>query len=184
MSVTVADCLNLPSLRQGKVIAGAKGLGNPVNNISVIEITDPKFLISDKSINNCEISITSLYSVKDDIAAQCRVIEHLHNIGDVGMIIYYVGIVVKQIDKRLIELADSLDFPIIVMPENRDDFRYDEAIFEVTEALSRDRMNKLLPQAMCIVPNTFSSTRPLPIIWHSGLVPMPNSHTFLAVSSN
>jgi Purine catabolism regulatory protein-like family. len=140
MSVTVADCLNLPSLRQGKVIAGAKGLGNPVNNISVIEITNPKFLISDKSINNCEISITSLYSVKDDIAAQCRVIEHLHNIGDVGMIIYYVGIVVKQIDKRLIELADSLDFPIIVMPENRDDFRYDEAIFEVTEALSRDRM--------------------------------------------
>lgn len=37
MSVTVADLLKLPSLRQAKVIGGAKGLGKTVSSISVLE---------------------------------------------------------------------------------------------------------------------------------------------------
>ena len=41
MSVTVADLLKLPSLRQAKVIGGAKGLGKTVSSISVLESVDP-----------------------------------------------------------------------------------------------------------------------------------------------
>ena len=40
MSVTVADLLKLPSLRQAKVIGGAKGLGKTVSSISVLESVD------------------------------------------------------------------------------------------------------------------------------------------------
>ena len=44
MSVTVADLLKLPSLRQAKVIGGAKGLGKTVSSISVLESVDPGVL--------------------------------------------------------------------------------------------------------------------------------------------
>lgn len=45
MSVTVADLLKLPSLRQAKVIGGAKGLGKTVSSISVLESVDPGVLV-------------------------------------------------------------------------------------------------------------------------------------------
>lgn len=41
MSVTVADLLKLPSLRQAKVIGGAKGLGKTVS-VGVPESVCPK----------------------------------------------------------------------------------------------------------------------------------------------
>ena len=45
MSVTVADLLNLPSLRQAKVLGGRNGLGKIVSSISVLESVDPGILI-------------------------------------------------------------------------------------------------------------------------------------------
>lgn len=47
MSVTVADLLKLPSLRQAKVIGGAKGLGKTVSSISVLESVDPGVLVQE-----------------------------------------------------------------------------------------------------------------------------------------
>lgn len=47
MSVTVADLLKLPSLRQAKVIAGHKGLSRIVSSITVLESTDPGVLIDE-----------------------------------------------------------------------------------------------------------------------------------------
>ena len=41
MSVTVADLLKLPSLRNAEVVAGKGGLGKIVSSISVLESTDP-----------------------------------------------------------------------------------------------------------------------------------------------
>ena len=47
MSVTVKDLLNLPSLRQAKVLGGAKGLSRVVASISVLESIDPGVLINE-----------------------------------------------------------------------------------------------------------------------------------------
>ena len=47
-----------------------------------------------------------------------------------------------EIDKRLIELADLLQFPLICMPKNRINLRYSEVICEVMEAIYKDQLKE------------------------------------------
>ncbi len=143
MSITVNDCLNLPCLKDARVVGGHKGLNRIVSSISVLEYANPESLqeelFSNSEFYGSELVISAFTSVKDDIEAQCANIERLAAVGEVGLILYYVGIFLPKIDKSLIALANELDFPIIVMPENRFNLRYSEVIVEVMEAIIADR---------------------------------------------
>lgn len=146
MSVTVKQILNLPSLTKAKVIAGSLGLQKIVSSISVLEYADSSSL-SDELFHNVEfqggeIVISGLISIKDDVDAQCACIQRLHDVGEVGLIIYYVGIFLQKIDQQVIDLANQLNFPIIYMPKNRKDLRYSEVIMEVSEAIFQDDIEK------------------------------------------
>ncbi len=143
MAVTVADLLKLPSLRNAKVVAGKGGLQKIVSSISVLESVDPEAL-NDKlfhndEFNGSEIVITSFINIKDDVKLQCRNIQRLAEGGEVGLILYYVGLFMKDVDPQLVALADSLDFTLICMPKNRIDLRYSEVICEVVEAIYKDQ---------------------------------------------
>jgi DNA-binding PucR family transcriptional regulator len=143
MSVTVADILKLPSLRNAEVVAGKGGLRKIVSSISVLESTDPEVLndslFHNDDFSGSEIVITSFINIKDDVELQCRNIQRLAEGGEVGLILFYVGIFMKDIDPRLISLADKLDLTLICMPRNRMDLRYSEVISEVMEAIIRDQ---------------------------------------------
>lgn len=143
MSVTVADILKLPSLRNAEVVGGRGGLQKNIWSISVLESVDPELLDSSLFHNDqffgSEIVITSFINIKDDIELQCRNVHRLAEAGEVGLILYYVGIFMKDIDQQLIELADALDFTLICMPRNRMDLRYSEVISEVMSAVFLDR---------------------------------------------
>ena len=52
MSVTVADLLKLPSLRNARLVAGRGGLDRPVSSISVLEYADANALQSELFENN------------------------------------------------------------------------------------------------------------------------------------
>ncbi|MBC8844651.1 PucR family transcriptional regulator ligand-binding domain-containing protein, partial [Escherichia coli] len=82
-----------------------------------------------------EIVVSAFVNIRDDVEAQCRTIERLHKLGEVALILYYVGIVVPKMDQKLIDFANELDFTIIVMPENEMSLRYSEVIYEVVEAI-------------------------------------------------
>ncbi|MGI5971481.1 MAG: PucR family transcriptional regulator ligand-binding domain-containing protein [Oscillospiraceae bacterium] len=143
MSVTVRDLLKLPSLRNAKVVAGRGGLGKIVTSISVLESTDPN-LLSDSLFRNdeyygSELVITAFINIRDDVEMQCANIKRLAEGGEVGLILFYVGAIMKDIDKRLISLADELNFTLICMPRNRLDLRYSEVICEVMEAIFKDQ---------------------------------------------
>jgi len=142
MSVTVADLLKLPSLRNAEVVAGRGGLEKIVSSISVLESTDPDLLndslFHNDEFNGSEIVIASFINIKDDVELQCRNIKRLAEVGEVGLILFYVGIFMEDIDPRLITLADQLDFTLICMPRNRLDLRYSEVISEVMEAIFKD----------------------------------------------
>lgn len=142
MSITVEDLLKLPSLREARVAGGRGGLNRIVSSISVLEYADPDSLQDDLFDNNefygSEIVISGLISVKDDVEKQCRNIRRLSECGEVGLILYYVGIFMPKVDERLTQLADELNFALIVMPENRMDLRYSEVICEVMEAIFED----------------------------------------------
>ena len=141
MSVTVADCLKLPALREARAVAGERGLDRIVTAVSVLEYVDFTVLAHDFFIGN-ELIITAFTSIMHDTEAQCRTIQRLKEAGEVGIIIYYVGIFVPRLDERLLKLADELDFPIIRMPLDRLDFRYSDVISEVLEAIFKDRQKE------------------------------------------
>lgn len=161
MSVTVADLLKLPSLRESRVAAGAGGLSRIVSSISVLEYADPGSFQEELFHNNefygSEIVISGLINVKDDVEKQCQNIRRLAECGEVGLILYYVGIFLPRVDERLITLADELNFTLIVMPENRMNLRYSEVICEVMEAIIKDHM-----QGSSIVSELLDSVARLP----------------------
>lgn len=143
MSVTVMDLLKLPSLSNSEVVAGKAGLNKIVASISVLEYAEPSALpdalFKNDEFYGGEIVITGYICIKDDVEAQCRSIRHLHKMGEVGLILYYVGIFMPRIDERVVQLADELGFALICMPKGRMDLRYSEVIYEVLELIMDDK---------------------------------------------
>lgn len=135
MSLTVSDCLKLPSLRSAKVIAGHKGLSNIVNNVSVLEIYDAELFSLEAPVNDSDMTLTSFRAIADNYELQCKHIEQMHSLGDAAVVIYYVGIYLKEIHPSLIETADRLGFPLIIMPEGRIDCFYREVLCDVYKAI-------------------------------------------------
>lgn len=135
MSITVKDCLNLPALSTARLVAGHQGLDNIVTTISVIEFDDYE---DDFFVPN-EIVITSFYSVKDDVSEQCRILEHSKSSGDVAVVLFYSDIVMRGIDSRLLDTANRIGLPLIVLPEDNIKLKYSDVISEVMEAVVLDK---------------------------------------------
>ena len=114
MSITVADCLKLPSLRNCRVAAGHRGLDHIVHNVSVLEIYDETLFNLEAPITDSDITLTSFAYIKDNYELQGRHIEKMYNLGDAAVIIFYVGIYLPEIHPSLIETADRLGFPFLL----------------------------------------------------------------------
>jgi len=143
MSVTVNDILKLPCMSGAKVAGGAGGLSRPLTSVTVLEFSDPndlqKEIISSIDFYGSELIITAFANIPDNVEMQCANMRRLAEVGEAGMILYYVGIIMPEVDPALIRLADELDFVLIVMPENRYDLYYSEVIREVMEAVIKDQ---------------------------------------------
>lgn len=141
MSITVENCLSAPALREAKVVAGRSGLDKIVTSVTVLEYANYDALTDDYFPGN-ELCISALTSIKDDVEAQCRIIKRLHDVGEVGLILYYVGVFVEKLDDRLTETADKLGFPLIVMPEGVLGLRYSEALAAIYSMIFDDRRSE------------------------------------------
>lgn len=135
MSITVADCLKLPSLREAQIVAGAGGIHRDVSCVSVLEHVDLLMLEREGFFLGNQIIISALVSIKDDVDAQCKLIHLLSDCGEVGLVLYYVGIFIKEIDQKVIDAANQLDFPLIMMPPNRYNHRYSDFISEAMQVI-------------------------------------------------
>ena len=67
MSVTVADLMKLPSLRNARLAAGAGGLGKPVSSISVLEYAVPN-VRQDELFKNIEFYGSEIVMMDDTVA--------------------------------------------------------------------------------------------------------------------
>lgn len=154
MSVTVNDMLKLPCMNGARVVAGEGGLTKPLSTISVLEYADPSVLqeglFNNDEFSGSEIVITAFANIADKTELQCENIRRLAAAGEIGLILYYVGIFMPFVDQSLIDLANRLDFVLIVMPENRMNLRYSEVISEVMEAIIKDQAAEisLLPDVL------------------------------------
>lgn len=136
MSITIRDCLNLPSLSLGKVIAGHDGLDRIVTTVSVLEFNDTE---ETDILSPNELLISSLFCVKDDVDAQCKLLEKAIRSGDVGLVLFYADLILGPISPKILKLADLRHFPIILMPESDMGLKYSDVISDVTEAIYNDR---------------------------------------------
>ncbi len=156
MSITIRDCFNLPSLSGGAVIAGKEGLDNIVTSISVLEYDDgyeSSEINSSSILSQNELLISSFYTIKDDVTAQCQSIRYFKNTGNVGLVLLYTGTVLKTIPKELIEVADEINFPILIFPDNHPLIRFSDIISDVMESVfaEKKREDNLTKNIMKII---------------------------------
>ena len=123
MSVTILDIMHLPSLQEARIVAGMNGINRSIASVSVLEAAAAKDLDIDlpghATNYGQEIILTAFVAYRDSVDAQCEAIHALHQEGEAGIIIFYVGSILPSIDPRVIDLANELEMPIIVMPEGR-----------------------------------------------------------------
>jgi DNA-binding PucR family transcriptional regulator len=139
LSVRVKDLLKLPSLREAKVLSGTSQLSASVSSLSFLEVSDMT-LFSEKfqqlnEYHTGELLIGSFCDIRDDVTKQCEAVRRLHELGEIGIILYYVGIVLPEVADEVLQVADSLGFIIIQMPPNNAALRYSEVIYEVMKLL-------------------------------------------------
>ncbi len=137
MSITVKDCLSLPSLSFGTVIAGKAGLDRIVSSISVLEFHDQDDATLDVFTPN-ELVLSAFYAFRHDAQKQCEAMEDLISTGAIALVLFYVGKVIPQVDETLIQTADKHDFPLIVLENNSYQVKYSDLISDIMEAIIRD----------------------------------------------
>lgn len=144
--MTVSDVMKLPSMLGAEVIAGHGGLNYPVESVNVLEYGWKTELMNrffrDNTFDVNELLISALASIAVDVEAQCENIRRFHAVGSVGLVLYYVGIIVPKVDEKLLELCDELDFPLICMPPGQTNLRYSEVIREVLFELYREQQRE------------------------------------------
>lgn len=144
--MTVSDVMKLPSMLGAEVIAGHGGLNYPVESVNVLEYGWKTELMNrffrDNTFDGNELLISALASIADDVEAQCENVRRFHAVGSVGLVLYYVGIIVPKVDEKLLELCDELDFPLICMPPGQTNLRYSEVIREVLFELYREQQRE------------------------------------------
>ncbi len=136
MSITIRDCLKLPSLSLGKVIAGHGGLDSIVTTVSVLEFDDEA---EEELITPNELLISAFYCAQNDADAQCRILKKSKQNGDVGLVLFYSDVIMGSISQKLIDTADMLNLPIILLPEKDMNLKYSDVISDVMEAVLYDK---------------------------------------------
>lgn len=140
MSITVRDCLNLPSLSFAKVVAGSEGLDKIVTSVSVSEFFESSEGHYDIEVfTPNELLISAFYSVRDDIGKQCAAIQEMNRTGAVAIVLFYVGEILENIDEQVIDTANNLKLPIIVINSTNRKIKYSDIISDVTKKLNDDR---------------------------------------------
>lgn len=129
MALTLENALNFGGLFGSTVIAGARGIDKPVENISVLEIADSSI---SKWVEKNQLYITSFYAIRNDIQQQKVVIKTLYENGCCGLILCNVGMLLQSIDDEVIDYCDQVGFPLI---QARADVSYIEIMTPIINEL-------------------------------------------------
>ncbi|WP_395150477.1 PucR family transcriptional regulator [uncultured Allofournierella sp.] len=136
MSVTVKRALELPSLRQAVVLAGQSCLDRPITGVTVFEPACPS--PEPGAFEGGELVLTCFSTMVQNPQSQCDALRSLSAAGQSALVLFYVGIVMPEVPQELVQLAQELEFPLLVMPAQQA-LRYSEVISDVMEAILLDQ---------------------------------------------
>lgn len=127
MGITVKEALKIWPLTLGQVIAGKNGLDREVTSVSVLEI--PK---ETKWFKGGELQISAFYTIANDVESQLEVLNNLNKSNCSGLVLCHIGHWLKSVPQKLIQLANKINFPVIIVPEH---IAYIDIITPITDAI-------------------------------------------------
>lgn len=146
MSITIADILRLPAMSGAKIVAGRNGLDRAVEVVSVLEYCNISDELEQFFDNNAfegnVLLLTAFSDIRNNVDAQCENIHRYYSAGASGIVLYYVGTILSNIDPHLVDICNSLDFPLICMPEGTLNLQYSEAISEIMFEIFRNQQRE------------------------------------------
>lgn len=128
---TVADALKLKPLSTGRIVAGENGLNRRIEHVSVMEV-DITDWFSAELVRGASLELSSMYALMNHPDRQVEAIRRLNKSGASGLVLCYVGKVLKTVSPDLIDVCNELDFPLVVMSSW---VSYKEIIRAVSDAL-------------------------------------------------
>lgn len=131
MKVTVKDCLELRAFKDVIIAAGKSGLKNRVKAVSVLDAASPDE-VKASADEKGELLLSGFFAIRDDANKQCQMIKRIASDGYAALVLFYVGEIVKELDKGVIETAEAENLPLIVMPCNSK-FHYSHVITQIME---------------------------------------------------
>ncbi|MGG5369635.1 PucR family transcriptional regulator ligand-binding domain-containing protein [Enterococcus sp. AZ196] len=139
--MNIQDMLKLPSMKGAKIVAGVEQRHRLVTTISVLEVSEPELysqmpLKGEYSGN--ELVLTSFAQIAEDVEKQLEIISILHQHSQLGIVLYYVGLIIPQVSEKVIAKMNELGMVLILMPMKRMDLRYSEVISEVLSYINEE----------------------------------------------
>ncbi len=141
MNLTIMEVLRFGGLVDAQIVAGSRGIDNIVESISVLEVVESG--IARWVIKN-QLYITSFYSISAKIEMQKEVIKALHQAKGCGLVLCHFELYVKHLDQEIIDLCDSLNFPMIIAKSEVSYVEILNPIIEKLMNLSIDKSQLLL----------------------------------------
>lgn len=110
MGITVKEALSIGRLKEGKVVAGGKGLNRIVSYVDILEVPDVLNWLRGE-----ELILTTGYAIKDRPDIQEKLVLELARINAAGIVIK-LNRFLDNIPEKMIEKANEVNLPIIQIP--------------------------------------------------------------------
>jgi DNA-binding PucR family transcriptional regulator len=123
--ITCENMLKMPGMEKMKLVAGQEGLGKIISWVHVIEIPDVV-----EWVEGGELLFITGVTIKDNTQALLKLVKDLDKKKLSGLVIN-VGPYIKKTPQEVIELANSLKFPIFEVP-------FAVKLIEITHMICRE----------------------------------------------
>lgn len=111
MTVFLKDILQLPELKDIKILAGKKGLSKPIRWVNVLEMLDELDQLSEG-----ELFVTTAIGLENDLKMQEQLVTTLVRKQLVGLAIQ-IGFYLQEIPESLVQLCEKNGLPLLEVPE-------------------------------------------------------------------
>ncbi len=134
MPVTVGQILQLPVLKDARLLAGEEGLDRRVTSVTVGEVPD----IADW-LSGGEMVLSTMFAVKGDLERQREFCRRVMMAGAAALFVKTTRFV-ENVPADIIELADKRKFPIVEVPQS---LRWTRLMQDATEVIINRQASQL-----------------------------------------
>lgn len=127
--ITISEILELPIFNEATLIAGNKGLHQPVRWVTILELLDDI-----NKLEKGELLLTTAFDLSSSDKLKKNIVYLLHNQGVSGIIIQ-TGYYLETIPQEMVDQSNILNFPIIDIPKTI-------SFSEITKVVHKHILNK------------------------------------------